>query len=62
MRTFWKSPYEEPRMSKGTLVGTPKNREAHEYSRNVPTGLLILRLYSYYILEVPCLGSPVQSF
>ena len=43
------------RAYKGTVLGTP-NRELQECNRQA-----IFQLYSYYILEVPCLGFPIQS-
>ena len=41
-------------------LGT-SNREPEKFSSNKPNWVLIFLFYSYYILEVPFLGSPFQS-
>ena len=47
------------------IVGTP-NREPQEYSRNIIgiylSGSFDSRLYTHYILGVPCLGFPLSRF
>ena len=43
---------------KGTVMGTQKQGTQSIVGRNISTVVLVFLLYSYYILEVPCLGFP----